>query len=135
MSHVAKMNCEIRDIDALDQAVRTRSQDRAELVRGQTEFQTWGSSKGRCAHAIRLKNASRGQHEVGLQRKAGAEEVYDFAYDQDGSGRNLDALFGANLIGLQDEYLAVVAAAQLQQAGYRVTQEYVDGGINVVAYA
>lgn len=121
MSHVARVDCEIRDLDALEIAVAKMG---AELRRNQKTFRMWGTGSSAhqpCVHAITL-TGDKNAYEVGLRQKtAGDPNTFEFACDFfDGK---LTRAFGPNLTTLQNEYLAVVAERQLARRGWRVRRE------------
>lgn len=116
MSHISKVACEIKDLDALRAAAEKFG---AELLYGKRTFKMYGSPAP-CIHAIALKGGS--GYEVGLTYKtAGDESSFELACDfYDG---NLERAFGPQLTNLRNEYLAVVAEQQLQRRGYRVRRD------------
>jgi hypothetical protein len=114
MSHVARVNCQIKLLDALSTALEKFPG--TALQRGQTKFQYYGGSKEACIHAITVPGT---KYEIGLRYKAtdpaeGFEPVCDFF---DGK---IAQTFGRDLIGLRNEYSAVVAEQTLRRRGYRV---------------
>lgn len=117
MSHVAKVNCSITDLDALSQALGKFPG--AALVRGKKAFRMYGSESQPCVHAITVPNT---KYEIGLRYKSlnpadGFEPACDF---YDGS---LSRVFGDQLTTLRNEYSAVVAESTLRRRGYRVTRQ------------
>jgi hypothetical protein len=127
MSHIARIACQVSDLDALAEAL---SKLNAELRLGQQTFRSY--SGGRCEHAIRLLDNDRA-YEIGLQRNTD-QTTFAFAYDNWGPGQALEDRFGSGLVGLQDEYQLTVAEKYLRQQGCMVTrgvdeqqQAYVEG--------
>ena len=131
MSHVVGVSCEVRDLDALEQACANKG---ATFVRDQKSHAYYGGAREKCDHAIKVPGCT---YEIGVRRnRAQADEVYDLRYDN--YDRSLDRVFGANLEGLQNEYLAVVAERQLSYGRYRLEREAVEGdphAIRLVARA
>ena len=127
MSHIARVGCLIRDLDALAVACAAKN---AELRIGQKTFASY--TTGSCEHAIGLLDNPTA-YEIGLVRNG---EAWDLAWDNYGMrGGALQDRFGAGLVGLQNEYLAVVAEAQLRREGFMVSR--VDEGqeIRLQAFA
>ena len=62
MSHVDRIDCSIKDLDALKKAVADLHGDFRE---GQNTFKTYGSSRPRCDHAISHPDAN---YEVGVKK-------------------------------------------------------------------
>lgn len=120
MSHIATIQCRIKDLDVLEQVLQSLG---GELRRGQQTFRTYQPNQ-RCVHAIRLTKPKEA-YEVGLRYASASDPTQGFtlAYDNFAEGRHLDTAFGPGLVKLQDEYLAVVAERQLEAGGYRVRRE------------
>lgn len=129
MSHVAVVNCEIKDLDALETAVAAFN---ARLVRDQRHFRMYGSERQPCLHAITgIKGTT---YEIGLRQKTASDpETFELACDFfDG---RLRETFGEQLVGLRKEYAAVVAERTLARRGYRVTRQTEGQQIRLVARA
>lgn len=126
MSHVAKVECLVRDLDALEQATKKFN---ATLVRGKRTFNMWGSPKA-CIHAITVDGAGPRAYEVGLtQVNAADPNTFEFACDfYDGS---LARTFGANLVNLRNEYHAQVAENMAGADRWRVTREETPTGVRL----
>lgn len=127
MSHVATVECRVTDLDALAAALGGK----AELRRGQASFRSYQSGQ-KCAHAIRLTGDAQA-YEIGLQRRAEAEESYDLKYDSWGPGRALEVAFCPGLVGLRNEYMATVAEWAMQRRGWSVQREQVGQEIHLYA--
>jgi hypothetical protein len=127
MSHVAKVEAMIRDLDALEQTVTDLG---GVLHRDQRTFRMWGSAQP-CLHAISIKGA-RDAYEIGLRLKDAADpNTFEFACDfMDG---RLTQQFGPQLVNLRNGYLATVAEKQLRQQRYRVQRQVVGQQIRLVA--
>jgi hypothetical protein len=127
MSHVAKVGCRITELDALGTACQRKN---AELRLGQKTHKSY--SRGACEHAIALLD-NPDAYEVGLVR---AGDSWDLAFDNWGSqGRALEDRFGPGLVGLQNEYLAVVAEDQLRRQGFMVERSEEGAQIHLRALA
>lgn len=120
MSHIAVVNCQIKaeHLERLAEAVEKLG---GELKLGQTSFKMYGAQKQPCIHAIAIKGDA-SDYEVGLRYKSATDqETFDMACDfYDG---HLTKAFGQNLVGLQNEYTALVAEKQLRKNGYRVRRD------------
>lgn len=128
MSHVAIVTAQIKDLDAMAEAAEKLG---GELRLGQTQFHYFAGQKSACDHAIRLRtNAS---HEVGLIKRPDGDG-YQFGFDNYGTpGRALENAFGTSLVGLQNEYLAVVGERWARQEGYMVQRVEEQNQIRLVA--
>jgi hypothetical protein len=126
VSHIAKVGCQVTDLEALGTACASKG---AELRIGQKRFRSY--SGGVCEHAIRLLD-NPAAYEVGLVRSG---DVWDLAWDNwDVGGQALQDRFGAGLMGLQNEYLAVVAEDQLRREGFMVQRVDEGAQIHLQAY-
>lgn len=130
MSHVASVQCSIKDLDALETALAKFD---ATLNRNKATFAFYGGAKAPCVHSITLNDDKNG-HEVGLRRKSASagEEDYELAYDVSFASK-VNQRMGKELVGLRDEYTAIVAEDALQRGGYRVRRE--QEGEALVVYA
>jgi hypothetical protein len=125
MSHVADVELQITDLDALEKAADAagfelvlndwQNADRAAYLRG-IPSELFGT----CDHKLRRKDAPDGAYEIGLTRVPG-REGYTPLYDSYASGKQLEqALGGPGLPALKRGYAAQVAAKQLRRQGYAV---------------
>lgn len=121
MSHVAKVNCIIKDLDALGEAAQKFN---AELVRDKKTFKMWGNEKQPCIHAIKL-NGDASAYEVGLRYNSATDPDAGFEFACDFYDGKLAKAFGPELVSLRNEYQAVVAENTLRKRGWRV-QRMVD---------
>lgn len=147
MSHVASVEVEVRDLDALRAAA-----DRVglEFVEGQRAYRWYGrflndwpshraavnkgvdpATFGRCDHALRLKDGTGVDYEVGVT--AQADGSYRLVYDSFGAGRRLEQAAGVDLARLRDEVAAETASRHLQSRGWSVQRVEDDDGISIYA--
>ncbi len=139
MSHVATIELQIKDLDALERACKTLG---LELVRGQESYRWYGhhvgdyplpagfsaADLGKCNHAIRIPGVS--SYEVGVVQRG---DSYTLLWDFYGSqGRLMQDHIGASGIKLQDQYAAQVSISQLQSEGYSVNTWTNDQGEIIV---
>lgn len=152
MSHVASVECLVRDLDALAAAA-----ERCGLIfiEGQTHHRWFGrwlndwhspraavskghdpSTFGTCAHALKLANGLSTDYEIGVVAREDGDG-YHLVYDSYGPGHKLEAAAGVDLVTLQNEVLAEVAQRSLAMGGYRVQRdtEAPAGQIRLLAYA
>ena len=117
MSHIATVKCEIKSLDALEEAVQ---KFHATLHRGKTNFKAYAGTNTKCLHTIEL-DGDANAYSIGLRQLAQAEEAYELACDwYDGK---LERAFGRDFIGLRNEYQAVVAEKALKKQGWRVSRK------------
>lgn len=120
MSHIAAVNCEIKNLDSLDEAL---AQFDASLKRNKTSFKAYAGTNTKCNHVIEV-NGSAG-YSIGLRQKAQADEEYELACDfYDGS---LERTFGKGLVNLRNEYLAAEVTRNIPR-GYRLQREETQAG-------
>lgn len=117
MSHIATVHCQIKDLDALEEAVKKFN---ATLKRNQTSFKAYAGTNTKCKHAIEL-DGDRNAYGIGLRQLAQADEEYELACDFYDS--KLERAFGTGLVSLKNEYQAVVAETTLARRGYRVRRD------------
>lgn len=129
MSHIARMRCQIRDLESLGEACANKN---ARLALNQKTFKSYGG--GRCEHAITLLDDSQA-YEIGVNQSAEVPGTYDLDYDSWGPGAALERRFGPQLVGLQNEYLAVVSEKALRREGFMVQRQEAGEEIRLRAYA
>ena len=136
VSHVTKVDVEIRDIDALDTACKKRG---LKLMRGQTKYAWWGRSVGdypipagmraedlgKCSHAIHLNS---GSHEIGLV--AQSDNSFRLVFDFYGQAGLLAAVGGKACEGLVGDY-TIEAARNAALAQTWTVQDNADGSITI----
>lgn len=139
MSHVATIDLEIKDLDALADAANRLG---GELKRGQTSYKWWGrhvgdypipagftkDDLGKCDHAIQFTDAA---YEIGVVRRRdgrpGWQLIWDFV-----DGR-LVQLCGKDCSKLKQAYGAAVATKFALKSGYRVNEQpQANGSIRLV---
>lgn len=134
MSHVAAVSCRIKDIDALEAAVKEMG---ATLIRGKSTYQWYGQhvgdyplpagmtkeQLGKCSHAIKVPGV---RYEVGVVRLA--DGTFTLAYDFYGSGGQHDGSklkekFGDNLDKLTQLYSVHVTTKAARAKGWSVGRQ------------
>ncbi len=129
MSHVTKVACAIKDLDALRASLERFG---AELLYGKREFQYYAGNREKCMHAIKVPGT---QYEIGLRLKDAADpETFELACDF--YDATLAKVFGSELSELKMEYGAVIAEKSLQRSGWRTQRAVNEQGLQYVdAYA
>lgn len=141
MSHVIDAELTFTDLDALEHCAPEIG---LELVRGQTSFNWFGrwvndyhapqsavahgrdpKLFGKCAHALRLRDARPGDYEIGLAARADGKG-FDAVYDSWGPGHRLEQAAGRNLDKLAQVYGAEVAVRKLRKKGFKQTTRVVN---------
>lgn len=139
MSHVAKIEIEIKDLEALDAACRRIG---CTLVRSQTSYAWFGrhvgdyplpegfavEELGRCEHAIKVPGAS---YEVGVVKRRDGRPGYTLLWDFWPSG-GLRAKLGADGCKLVQAYGVEAATRAARRQGYHVTETTKEDGTVVL---
>ncbi len=144
MSHVAEIQVEIKDLDALEAACKRIGT--LELVRDQKVYKWWGSSVGdyplpegftaedlgKCDHAIRVKG-DKHAYEVGVVRARNGKQGYVLHWDFFNNGYGMQAQVGENCKHLRQAYAVEVAKKAAKRQGMNVReQKQQDGSIRLV---
>lgn len=130
MSHVANVEIEIKDLNALETACKKLG---VVLKRGQ---KTWNSfygqrqeQYGRGEHAITVPDSA---YEIGVIKNANGSGFH-LAFDSwSKQGNAITARLGAGLTRLKNEYTATIATRQLQRQGFSVRRTMKNGRIQLV---
>ena len=134
VSHVTKVDIEIKDLDALETACKGRG---LTLKRGQTKYAWWGRSVGdypipagmraedlgKCSHAIHLDSRS---FEIGLVKQS--DDSFRLVFDFYGQASLLAAVGGQACEGLVGDY-AIETARNAALAQSWPVQDTSDGSI------
>jgi len=135
MSHVARIELDVRDLSALKEACRDMG---LEFVAGQTTYKWFGrymgdhplpegmteADLGKCEHAIRVPGAA---YEVGVRRKDnGFELLWDFWH----SG-GLERKLGKNGGRLKQAYGRRAVMREAKRKGYKVKETRTENGIRL----
>lgn len=134
MSHVAEMEVQISDLDALDEACKELG---LELRLNQKTFKWYGThvgdyplpkgfskeEMGKCDHAIAIPGNSHA-YEIGVVKRRDGQEGYALLFDFFAGGRGMSQKVGGNNCAkLADEYLAAVTVKSYRRAGRQVQRE------------
>lgn len=123
MSHIAKIQLQIKDLDALADAAESLG---CELVRDQKDFLWYDGRRNPCDHAIRVKNAKRRTYEIGVI--ADGEGNYRLECDFWNSG-GLENIVGAEAKKLRQAYAESAATRQAKRQGFRVHRTVNENGV------
>lgn len=142
MSHIAEIELEVRDIEALKSAARKLG---AEWRENQTSFRWYGrfmndsqvpagfspEDYGKCLHAIGVPGNGQA-YEIGVVRNPNGRG-YSLLYDAWQGGHGLEAVVGKGASLLKQRYAAEVAIRQARRQGFRVSEKMqADGKIRLV---
>ena len=136
MSHVAAIECIVKDLDVLKVAGERLGLEFREGQRTHRWFgrflNDWRSSRaavnkgfnpatfGTCDHAMGVKGTL--GYEIGVTARAEGDG-WNLVYDSFGSGQQLERVAGIDLVSLRNEVAAETATRLLSQRGYRVQRE------------
>jgi hypothetical protein len=142
MSHVATVDVEIKDLDALEQACRELGLD---LVRGQQTYRWYGESVGdyplpagfaaedlgKCSHAIRIPGDERA-YEIGVVARRDGRPGYSLMWDFYCGGMGLQDKVGEGCRELKKSYAMAVVTRHAQRSGFRVQRHVLaDGSVQM----
>lgn len=143
MSHVAKIEIEIKDLGALRSAAEALG---LELVEGQTTYKWYGLSVGdtklpegftaaelgTCEHALRVAG-NPSAYEIGIVARRDGGAGYTLLWDSWRGGYGLTEKIGAGAEKLKQGYGVEVATRVALRAGYRVVGSMVreDGKVEL----
>lgn len=148
MSHIAKINIEIRDLDSLDRACKALG---LELVRGQKTYHWYGTSVGdyplpegftkedlgKCDHAIRIPGAKTtgfdAPYEIGVVKRRDGRPGYELLWDFWAGGYGMEAKVGAGAKKLAQQYTTQLTVQHWQRKGYRVTTTTKEDGRIIIS--
>lgn len=147
MSHVTTVECQIKDLDALEKACAAIG---LELVRGQQTYHWYGrhvgdypvpegfkaNELGNCEHAIRVKSPAQGHrkpYEIGVVKRRDGKEGYTLLFDFWAGGYGLEAVAGTGCKNLTQQYGVEVASKALRKQGYKpIVNRLPNGQVQVV---
>lgn len=151
MSHVVVGDCDIQDLDALDDGCKRLGT--VELVRDQKTFKWYGQhvgdyalpagfradEMGLCDHAIRVVGGGPNTYEIGVCRRRDGKPGYTLLYDFWAGGHGLmQAVSEAGAHGqdcglLMQAYSTAAAVHEAWRNGFQVQEQKLsDGSIELV---
>ena len=139
MSHVATIDIEIRDLDALDAACQRIG---LQLVRDQKTYRWFGEhvgdypvpqgftvdDLGKCEHALRMPGDFSSMaddckpYEIGVVRRRDGRPGYTLMWDFFGGGNGLEGVVGKNCTKLKQSYAIVAAMRAARLKGFSVQE-------------
>ena len=119
MSHISKIELEVRDFGILGQACKRLG---LELIRGKGRF-TWYGKDAPCDHAIRVPGAD---YEIGVINKDGLYELNCDFYD-----RTIERVIGRQGGLLRQAYAVEKTKTEARKKGYSVMERQTDTGIRL----
>lgn len=138
MSHVAKIQCLVSDLDALEDVAKSLGM---ELVRNVKTYKWYGhwvgdhplpegytaKELGHCEHVLRIPGDST-SYEVGVVRSKKDPSKYELLWDFWNNGGNLKKHIGEDGYKLVQGYPVEVARKHLRARGRRVIEERTPDG-------
>jgi uncharacterized protein DUF1257 len=145
MSHVATIDIEIRDLDALQEACGRVG---LELVRDQKTYRWYGvhagdypvpagfavEDLGQCEHAVRIPGDA-GAYEIGVVKRRDGRPGYTLIWDFWCGGWGIEAKAGRDCNKLRQAYALVVAKRAALKQGFSVSEQRVADGSYVLRCA
>ena len=119
MSHIAKIELEVTDLDSLSKACQHIGLN---LIRGKTTFK-WFNGNSKCDHAIEIPDVS---YEIGLVYKENKYELQTDFWD-----KGIEAAIGKNGGLLKQRYTVECTRHEAAKKGYRVIEKQTDNGIRL----
>jgi len=119
MSHISKIELEVKDLGVLGQACRKLE---LELIKGQQSFK-WYGKKSPCDHAIKVLGAN---YEIGVINKSGRYELNCDFYD-----RNIETVIGKQGGRLKQAYAVEKTKIEARKKGYSVVERQTKTGIRL----
>jgi hypothetical protein len=119
MSHISKIELEVKDLGVLSQACSGLG---LQLIRKQSTFK-WYGKEAQCDHAIRVAGA---QYEIGVLKKEGRYELQCDFYD-----RNIEKAIGQKGGLLKQAYAVEKTKIEARRKGYSVLEKRTDTGIRL----
>ncbi len=120
MSHISKIELEVRDLGTLRQACNRLGLN---MLEGRKTFKWYGQEDGKCDHAIRVPGAS---YEIGVIKTGESFELKCDYWDT-AIGRAIGASGGL----LKQAYAVERAKTEARRKGYSVIEKKTDSGIRL----
>ena len=119
MSHISKIELEVKDLGTLGQACTRLG---LQLVRDQRAFK-WYGQEAQCDHCIRVPGAS---YEIGVLSKDGSYELNCDFYD-----KNIEKVIGQKGGLLKQAYAVEKTRIEARKKGYSVVERQTEYGIRL----
>lgn len=128
MSHVVKLQLEIKNIKALKKATKKLG---LEFNEGVKSFEYYSSSRSNCDHTISSKGARKS---IGVCAVSGKKNEFELKWDPGYLDGTTQKLVGNNGENLKKEYAASAATLEAEAQGFFVTRyDNADGTIRLEA--
>lgn len=133
MSHVAAIEIQVKDLDALELGGGRLGM---ELLRNVTQHKWWGhhvgdyplpkgftaADMGHCDHVLRIKGNTKA-YEIGVCKRRDGKAGYTLLWDfYGGAGQELERVIGHNGKKLTQEYARAVAVKNAQRQGFSIRE-------------
>jgi hypothetical protein len=119
MSHISKIELEVKDLGVLKQACNRLG---LELIRGQTHFKWYGKDAS-CDHVIKVPEAD---YEIGVINQKGRYDLSCDFYD-----RNIEKVIGPQGGLLKQAYAVEKTKIEVRRKGYTVLEQSTDTGVQL----
>jgi hypothetical protein len=119
MSHISKIELEVKDLGILSQACTRLGLD---LLKDQKSFR-WYGKDSQCDHAIRIPEAN---YEIGVLNKNDLYELNCDFYD-----RNIEKAIGKQGGLLKQAYAVEKTKTEARKKGYSVLERHTEKGIRL----
>ena len=119
MSHISKIELEVKDLGILGQAC---SELGLELIRNRRTFR-WYGKESPCNHAIKVPGAN---YEIGVTRRNDCFELNCDFYD-----RNLEKVIGSKGGLLKQAYAVMKTRVEARKKGYSVLERKTENSIKL----
>ncbi len=120
MSHVSKIELEVKDLPTLKQACQRLGLN---IVQDQKTFKWYGQEEGRCDHAIRVPGAN---YEIGVVKAGNGFELRCDYWDS-----AIGKAIGKNGGLLKQAYAIERTKTEARRKGYSVIEKQTDSGIRL----
>jgi hypothetical protein len=120
MSHISKIELEVKDLGALARACIRLG---LKLVKGQKTFKWYGQEDGKCDHAIKVPGAT---YEIGVIKTGNALEL-QCDYFENAIGQAIGQTGGL----LKQAYAVERTKSEARRKGYIVIEKTTDSGIRL----
>jgi len=120
MSHISKIELEVKDLSTLRQACTRLG---LHMLEGKKTFKWFGQEEGHCDHAIRVPGAT---YEIGVTQKGTLYELQCDYYDS-----ALSNVIGQNSGLLKQAYAIERTKTEARRKGYSIIEKKTDTGIRL----
>ena len=120
MSHISKIELEVKDLKTLRQACNRMG---LRLLEGKKTFKWYGQEEGHCDHAIRVPGAT---YEIGVIKTGDLYELQCDYYDS-----VLEKATGTNGGLLKQAYAVERTKTEVRRKGYSIIEKKTDSGVRL----